>query len=339
MNTDRFRKVIFTVLFCILSSVGTGIYAQGIEVPQIPGDAAVTVVGGGGAPLEDGKIANGGGTDDFGTVYSADGDLTITLKDVYITDNLAVITLSLGTSRSATGHMSSGEVYINGEQRAGGGSAGLAEGEPFERTMTLAFYGRMFDAKAGTGWDRLRISFDGLVLAAYEGTDSGYIGVPDGYNWSFVFHNPEISRYNGDGSGAPADEQGTHLYGDRVEIELAGFSAEGDLNFDLIQKTDLLNDYGSQNALWVNDRQQGGGGNSVAFDADGVPEVTEDTKFVRTDHFLYPSAGETVRPDSLAVWARSVTFELTEAGTPRTWSMALSEDLFPMKLVQFCNVK
>lgn len=339
MNTDRFRKVVFTLFLCILLSAAAGVSAQNTEAPQIPEDAAVTVVGGGGAPLEDAKILNGGGTDDFGAVYSADGDLTITLKDVYITDNLAVITLSLGTSRSAVNHVSSEAVYINGEQRAGGGSAGLAEGEPFERTMTLAFYGRMFDAKAGTGWDRLRISFDGLVLAAYEGTDSGYIGVPDGYSWSFVFHDPEISRYNDDGFGAPADADGTHLYGDRAEIELAGFSADGDLNFDLIHKTDLLNDYGSQNALWVNDRQQGGGGNSVAFDADGVPEVTEDTKFVRTDHFLYPSAGETVRPDSLAVWVRSVTFELTEAGTPRTWSMSLSEDLFPMKLVQFYNVR
>ena len=108
---------------------------------------------------------------------------------------------------------------------------------------------------------------------------------------------------------------------------------------DLIQKSGLLNHYGSQNAVWVKDRQQGGGGNSVSFDADGTPEVTEDTKFVRTDHFLYPAAGETVRPDSLAVWARSVTFELTEAGTPRTRSASLSEDLFPMKLVQFYNVK
>ena len=363
MKTYRFSIIILAVILGILFTVVTGIYAQDSENPQIPDDAVVTIVGGGGFspnsgfpqnpddvepgpkivggggfPIENEKIYNGGGMDDFGTVYSASGDLTITLKDVYITDNLTVITLALGTSKSAFNHVSSGSVYINGVPRSGGGGAGEATGEPFERTMTLVFYGRLFDSKLGEDWDSLRISFDGLVLAAYEGTDSGYIGVPEGYNWSFVFHNPDISRYNNDDFAATSDEKGIHTYGDQIEIELAGFSSDGDLNFDIIQKSDLLNLYGSQNVLWINDQPQGGGGNSVSFDGDGNPEVDEGTKFVQTDHFLYQSGGEYVNPDSLAVWARSVTFELTESGTPRTWSQTLSEDLFPMKLVQFFNV-
>ncbi len=71
--------------------------------------------------------------DDFGTVYSAAGDLTITLKDVYITDNLTVITLAFGTSKSASNYVSAGAVYINGEQKSGGGDAGETKDEPFER--------------------------------------------------------------------------------------------------------------------------------------------------------------------------------------------------------------
>ena len=338
MKTNRIKYIILALNLCIFLILTSAIYAQDTVIPQIPDDAVVAVVGGGGFPIENEKIYNGGAMDDFGTVYSAAGDLTITLKDVYTTDNLTVITMALGTSKSASNHVSSGAVYINGESRSCGGSAGEATGEPFERTMTLVFYGQLFDSKLGADWDSLRISFDGLVLAAYEGADSGYVGIPEGYNWSFVFHNPDISRYSNDDMAATADEKGIHTYGDQIEIELAGFSADGDLNFDIIQKSDLLNLYSSQNAVWINDQQRGGGGNSVSFDGDGNPEVNEDTKFVQTDHFLYQSGGEFVDPDSLAVWARSITFELTEAGTPRTWSQSLSEDLFPMKLVQFYNI-
>ena len=338
MNTYRLRFFTFTLMLCIFFTVATGIVAQNSEIPQIPDDAVVKVVGGGGSPIENEKIVIGGGMDDFGTVYSAVGDLTITLKDVYITDNLTVITLSLGTSQSATNHVSSGTVFINGEQQAGGGQAGEAVGEPFERTMTFVFYGQLFDAKLGVDWDSLRVSFDGLVLAAYEGTDSGYIGVPDGYKWSFIFHNPDISRYDNDDLAATADEKGIHTFGDHIDIKLAGFSADGDLNFDIVQKSDLLNLYGSQYAEWINDQPRGSGGNSVSFEGDGNPEISEDAKFVQTDHFLYQSGGKFIHPDSLAVWAQSVIFELNESGTPRTWIQSLSEDLFPMKLVQFYNI-
>ena len=338
MKTNRIKYIILALNLCIFLILASVIYAQDTVISQIPDDAVVTVVGGGGFPIKNEKIYNGGAMDDFRTVYSAAGDLIITLKDVYITDNLTVITMVLGTSKSASNYVSSGAVYINGEQKSGGGNVGETNGEPFERTMTLVFYGQLFDSKLGADWDSLRISFDGLVLAAYEGADSGYVGIPEGYNWSFVFHNPDISRYSNDDMAATADEKGIHTYGDQIEIELAGFSADGDLNFDIIQKSDLLNLYGSQNAVWINDQQRGGGGNSVSFDGDGNPELNEDTKFVQTDHFLYQSGGEFVDPDSLAVWAQSITFELTEAGTPCTWSQSLSEDLFPMKLVQFYNM-
>ena len=70
------------------------------------------------------EMETGGGMDDFGTVYSASGDLTLSLKDVYFTDEMVVITLGLGTSNSASNHISSASVYINGEQRMGGGNAG-----------------------------------------------------------------------------------------------------------------------------------------------------------------------------------------------------------------------
>ena len=345
MRTNRQKFFITAVVFCLLICVVTGVHSQETEAPRIPVDADVAIVGGGGMPIEDPavieKLENGSVTDDFGAVCSASGDLTITLKDVYITDNLTVITLSFGTERSASNHVSSGAVYINGVQRAGGGNAGEAAGEPFDGTMTFVFYGGIPEAKLGAEWDSLRVSFEGLVLAAYEGTDAGYFGTPEGYKWSYVFHNPEVSRYNDDGSASTMDEAGIHTTGNAVEIKLADFSLDEDrnLSFDLIEKTNRLNLYGSSNSVWINDRHQGGGGNSVSFDAEGNPEAGADEPFIHTAHFLYQQVPNLSQPDSLSVWARSVTFELTQAGTPRSWIGSLAEENYPMNIVRFYNVR
>lgn len=324
------KKILFLTVCCLLFAIAGTINAQ-----MIPENAEVKVVGGGGSEYDviTSEMETGGGMDDFGTVYSASGDLTIRLKDVYITDELAVITLSLGTSNSAGNHISSASVYINGEQRMGGGNAGETSGEPYEQTMTLVFYGGLENTKLGMDWDNLRVSFNSLIFAAYEGTDSAYFGLTEGYNWSFVFHNPEISRYDHDNFAPTADERGTHTYGDTVTIELEGYSANGDLNFDLVQKSELLNLYGSQNAMWINGVQRGGGGNSVSFDEDGNQDE-ERTEFVQTDHFLYQTDMD-ITPNSLAVWAQGITIELNEAGSPITWTRTLSADQFPMKVVQF----
>lgn len=324
------KKILILTVCCLLFTVAGLVNAQ-----TIPEDTEVKVVGGAGSEYDviTPEMEIGGGMDDFGTVYSASGDFTLCLKDVYFTDEMVVITLGLGTSNSASNHISSASVYINGEQRMGGGSAGETFGEPYERTMTLAFYGGLGDVKLGMEWDNLRISFDNLIFAAYEGTDSAYFGLTEGYNWSFVFHNPEISRYDNDNLAPTADERGIHTYGDTVTIELEGFSADGDLNFDLIQKSELLNLYGSQNAVWINGVPRGGGGSSVSFDADGNPEIDE-KQFIQTDHFMYQTDMD-IAPDSLVVWAQGITIELTGAGTPKTWTRSLSEGQFPMKVVQF----
>ena len=60
--------MILLTLFIVVSCI----YAQDSEIPD---DTVVTVVGGGGLPIENEKIYNSGGMDDFGTVYSAEGDL------------------------------------------------------------------------------------------------------------------------------------------------------------------------------------------------------------------------------------------------------------------------
>ena len=331
MFTNQFLRTLITAV-CLL------VFICGAAAAQEPGDAPspenVTIVGGGGFPVENDKIMNGSGMDAFGPVYSASNDFQITLKDVYITDGLAVITLSLGTSHSASNHISSASVYINGEQRGGGGGAGELTGEPYEHTMTLVFYGDIFDAKLGTEWDNLRVSFDGLVFAAYAGETSGYLGTPENYSWSYVFHNPAGSRYNNEGFDPTTDERGIHTFGNQINIELSGFSAEKDMSFDFIRKSELLNLYGSQSAVWVNDMQRGGGGSSVSFDEEGNPEVDGDSQFIQTDHFLYQDAD--IMPDSLAVWAQSITIELNCAGTFRTSTKVLNnEKSFPMKLVQF----
>lgn len=331
MITNHFLRTLITAVCLIICICGA---AAAQDSDNFPSPENVTIVGGGGFPIENEKIMNGSGMEAFGPVYSASNDFQITLKDVYITDGLAVITLSIGTSRSASNHVSSASVYINGEQRSGGGGAGELVGEPYEHTMTLVFYGDIFDAKLGTEWDNLRVSFDGLVFAAYTGETSGYLGTPENYSWSYVFHNPAGSHYNNEEFASTTDERGIHTFGNQVNIELSGFNTGKDLSFDFVRKSDLLNLYGSQNAVWVNDMQRGGGGSSVSFDEEGNPEVDEDSQFIQTDHFLYQDAD--ITPDSLAVWAQSITIELNCAGTPNTSTKVLNnEESFPMKLVQF----
>ena len=331
MFTNQFLRTLIAAV-CLL------VFICGAAAAQDPGNFSspenVTIVGEGGFPVENEKIMNGSGMDAFGPVYSASNDFQITLKDVYITDGLAVITLSLGTSHSASNHVSSASVYVNGEQRSGGGGAGELIGETYEHTMTLVFYGDIFDAKLGTEWDNLRVSFDGLVFAAYEGETSGYLGAPENYSWSYVFHNPAGSRYNNEGFAPTTDERGIHIFSNQINIELSGFSAGKDMSFDFVRKSNLLNLYGSQNAEWVNDKQRGGGGSSVSFDEEVNPETDKDSQFIQTDHFLYQDAD--ITPDSLAVWAQSITIELNCAGTLRTSAKVLNnEESFPMKLVQF----
>lgn len=331
MFTQHFLRTLLAVICLLILIIGTAA-AQGTV--NSPNPDKVTIVGGGGFPVEDEKIIHGSGMEVFGPVYSASGDFQIKLKDVYLTDGLAVITLSLGTTQSAVNHVSSGSVYINGEQRGGGGGAGELTGEPYENTMTLVFYGDLFDARHGTEWDNLRVSFDGLVFAVYEGEGSGYLGKPEKYDWSYVFHNPAGSRYNNEEFASTSDERGIHTFDNQINIELSGFSAEKDMSFDFVRKSGLLNLYGSQKAVWINDMQRGGGGSSVSFDEEGNPETDKDTQFVQTDHFLYQNTN--ITPDSLAVWAQSITIELNCAGTPRTSTKVLNnEKSFPMKLVQF----
>ena len=329
MNMKEKNGFVLIVLICLSMLICASVSAQEVIDPK-----DVVVVGGGGFSLENEKIFNGAGMDDFGTVYSASGDFRITLNDVYLTNNTAVIMLTLGTARSAGNHVSSAAVYVNGEQKLDGGSIGEMAGEPYEQTMTFIFYGGIPDVQPGRNWDSLRISFNDLIFALYGADDSGYLMTPEAYNWSVVFHNPEISRYDDDDLAPTVDERGLHTYDEHVDIALSHFSAGEELNFDLIQKCALLNNYASQDAFWVNDQQRGGGGSSVSFDENGNPEISGDEQFTETDHFLYQWE-KTFDPESLAVWARSVTFELTAEGTPKTWIGGLSEGLMPMKPVQF----
>ena len=108
----KLQIFVFTIIatVSILFSCFDFVFAQ-----EEPDPEKVTIVGGGGFPIENEKIYKGGEMNDFGTVYSASDDLRISLKDVYLTDNLAVFTVSLGTSSSASNHISSGSVYINNE--------------------------------------------------------------------------------------------------------------------------------------------------------------------------------------------------------------------------------
>lgn len=288
---------------------------------------------------------------------SASNDLTLTLKDVHYTDGLMSFTLSYETSENVSGYAgSSNAFFLNGQVKAGVSGTGIEPG-PFVRTETYAWYNT--PAVYGMDWKSFRITFEDVFFTLEDGGQTVYVAPAEYCSWSFVFHNPETDPYNADGYAPTVDAHGTHTFGDTFEINPGGFvysrgiygSRDDVFSFNIITKSDLLNNYGSQDSMWYDGEWQRGGGGSIEFDGNGDPVLPEDGKFRQNDHFTYlvPHNFAASAKD-LAVWAKSVSFEISCAGESVDPDMGYKwiwegdlldregKSLFPMKLVQFSHV-
>ena len=325
----KLQIFVFTIIatVSILFSCFDFVFAQ-----EEPDPEKVKIVGGGGFPIENEKIYKGGEMNDFGTVYSASDDLRISLKDVYLTNNLAVFTVSLGTSSSASNHISSGSVFINNEQRLGGGNAGEFTGALYEQTMTFAFYGGLQNISLGTKWNSLRISFDDLFFTFSDGRDRNSLVPLEKYNWSFVFHNPESDNYK----RPTVDEKGIHTPGSSADLWLGRSAVIFDkLYLHLVTKTDRLNDEIMEERLWV-DTVRG----TVDEELMNLV-ISDDAHFTRRDQFELSVPDGFLSMYDLGVWAQSVSFELEyfdADGNLQSWSTVLNnKDTFPKQVVRFIH--
>ena len=325
----KLQIFVFTIIatVSILFSCFDFVFAQ-----EEPDPEKVTIVGGGGFPIENEKIYKGGEMNDFGTVYSASDDLRISLKDVYLTNNLAVFTVSLGTSSSASNHISSGSVFINNEQRLGGGNAGEFTGALYEQTMTFAFYGGLQNISLGTKWNSLRISFDDLFFTFSDGRDRNSLVPLEKYNWSFVFHNPESDNYK----RPTVDEKGIHTPGSSADLWLGRSAVIFDkLYLHLVTKTDRLNDEIMEERFWV-DTVRG----TVDEELMNLV-ISDDAHFTRRDQFELSVPDGFLSMYDLGVWAQSVSFELEyfdADGNLQSWSTVLNnKDTFPKQVVRFIH--
>ena len=291
-------------------------------------------------------------------VSSLFGDLRVRLKDVHFTDGLMSFTLAFEASSSASGVSGSSRVlFLNGQALYAVSGSGLEKG-PFTRTETYAWY----DSPAvyapsvfGMDWKSFRVSFEDIFFTFEGGNGPVYVAPAEGYVRPFVFHNPETDPYNADGYAPTVDQRGIHTFGDSFDISLGGglvgeggAGADDLFSFNIITKSDLLNNYGSQEGMWFNGEQRMAGGGSISFDGDGNPELPADGKFTDTDHFTWQVPEEfPAEGISLTLWAGKVTFEIDctgesvdpETGYTWRWDGTLTDrdgkSVYPLKLVTF----
>ena len=291
-------------------------------------------------------------------VSSLSGDLRVRLKDVHFTDGLMSFTMAFETSSSASGAAGSSRVlYLNGQALYAVSGTGLDEG-PFVRTETYAWY----DSPAvyapsvfGMEWKSVRVSFEDIFFTFEGGNGTVYLAPAEGYVWSFIFHNPETVPYNADGYAPTVDQRGIHTFGDSFDISLGGgLVSEGPdgtddiFSYNIMTKSELLNNYGSQESMWFNGEPRMGGGSSISFDEDGNPELPADGKFTQTDHFTWQVPEEfPAEGTDITVWAEKMTFEIDctgesvdpEMGYTWEWDGALTDregkKVFAVRMVTF----
>ena len=183
-----------------------------------------------------------------------------------------------------------------------------------------------------TKWESIRISLDGLFFTFSDGRSRNCIVPFDGYTWSFVFHNPEVSRY----IGSSVDERGIHTFGSDANIWLGRSAVIFDkLYLHLITKSTRLNDESMEERLWVNDKQQDPDKNLMNLD------VSDESHFTRRDQFELSLPEGFLSMENLSIWAQNTSCELSyydEAGNLQIWSESLSaKDDFPRKIIQFVH--
>lgn len=181
-------------------------------------------------------------------------------------------------------------------------------------------------------WESIRISFDGLFFSFSDGRSKTCIVPFDGYNWSFVFHNPEVSHY----AGPTVDEHGIHTFGSDANIWLGRSAVIFDkLYLHLITKSPRLNDESMEERLWINDKQQDPDKTLMNLD------VSDEAHFTRRDQFELSLPEGFLSMVNLSIWAQDISVKLSyydEAGILQTWSESLADkDGFPKPIIEFVH--
>ena len=208
--------------------------------------------------------------------------------------------------------------------------SGESNSKSYAKSESIAFNIPQLSEK--TKWESIRISFDGLFFTFSDGRSRNCIVPFDGYNWSFVFHNPEESRY----TGPTVDEHGIHTFGSDANIWLGRSAVIFDkLYLHLITKSTRLNDESMEERLWVNDKQQDPDKNLMNL------IVSDEAHFTRRDQFELSLPEGFLSMVNLSIWAQNTSFELSyydEAGNLQTWSEGLAAtDDHPKQIIEFVH--
>ncbi len=238
-------------------------------------------------------------------------DLRISLNNVRVSNGLLQFELITETSDNVN-------------------QSGESNTKSYMKSETIAFTIPQLSEK--TKWESIRISFDGLFFTFSDGRSKNCIVPFDGYNWSFVFHNPEVSRY----TGPTVDELGIHTFGSDANIWLGRSAVIFDkLYLHLITKSTRLNDESMEERLWVNGKQQDPDQNLMNL------IVSDEAHFTRRDQFELSLPKGFLSMVNLSVWTQNTSFELSyydEAGNLQTWSESLAaKDDFPKQIIEFVH--
>ena len=238
-------------------------------------------------------------------------DLRISLNNLQISNGLLQLELITETSDNVN-------------------QSGESNTKSYMKSETIVFTIPQLSEK--TKWESIRISFDGLFFTFSDGRSKNCIVPFDGYNWSFVFHNPEVSRY----TGPTVDELGIHTFGSDANIWLGRSAVIFDkLYLHLITKSTRLNDESMEERLWVNGKQQDPDQNLINLD------VSDEVYFTRRDQFELSLPKGFLSMVNLSVWTQNTSFELgyyDEAGNLQTWGESLAaKDDFPKQIIEFVH--
>lgn len=238
-------------------------------------------------------------------------DLRISLNNVQTSNGLLQFELIIETSANVN-------------------QSGEGKTKSYAKSETIVFTIPQLSEK--TKWESIRISFDGLFFTFSDGRSRNCIVPFDGYNWSFVFHNPEESPY----TGPTVDEHGIHTFGSDAKIWLGRSAVFFDkLYLHLITKSPRLNDESMEERLWVNDKQQDPDKNLMNL------IVSDEAHFTRRDQFELSLPEGFLSMVKLSIWAQNTSFDLSyydEAGNLQTWSESLSaKDDFPKQIIEFVH--
>ena len=202
--------------------------------------------------------------------------------------------------------------------------------EPYRKSQTFTI--SIPQLSENQKWESIRISFDDLFFTFSDGRTLNCLVLFDDYDWPFVFHNSDVSRY----AGPTVDEQGIHTLGHVFDLWLGRSAVIFDkLYVHLITKGYRLNDETMEERLWVDAVQKPVDEWLMNLD------VSDEAHFTRRDQFELSLPEGFLSMVDLSIWAQNISFELCyydEAGNLQKWSGGLADkDDFPKQIIKFVH--